>query len=297
MSLYSDLGLTAAASDEELKKAYRKLARKNHPDMNPGDPDAEARFKRISAAWDVLGDPEKRKLYDEFGDDAMRSGFDPEQARAHKRWQEQAAWRPGGRRARSVDQDAEIFESLFGRRPRGPRRGRDMHADLTTDFRTAALGGVRSLTFGDGTTLDVRIPPGVADGGSIRLRGKGAPGVDGPPGDLVITLLVQPDPVFRREGVDLHITLPITIVEAIRGGPVEVPTLDGRVRVGIPKGAQSGQTLRVKERGIKRKDRPAGHLYAHLEIRAPDGAVADEVLDQLAAAYTADVRAALGEGA
>ena len=298
-SYYDELGVSKTATTDEMKKAYRKLARKLHPDLNPGDKASEERFKRVSAAWDVLGDPEKRKLYDEFGEDAGRLGFDPEQARAHKQWQQQSSWRPGGQRAQSMDFDSEMFESLFGRRgraPRGPRKGQDIRADLATDFRSAALGGVRSLTFGDGTNLEVRIPPGVSDGGSIRLRGKGAPGVQGgPPGDLVITLHIEPDPVFQRDGLDLHVELPITVVEAVRGAKVEVPTLTGFVRLRIPAHAQTGQKLRVKEKGIARKDKTPGHLYVHLVVVAPDGEVDDAVLDALAGAYKTDVRQKIKE--
>jgi len=297
-SLYDDLGVAKTASADEIKAAYKKLARKYHPDLNPGDSDAEDRFKRASAAYDVLRDDEKRKLYDEFGEDATRIGFDPEQARAHKRWQEQASWRPGGQRAQSFESDADLFESLFGGRRRGPRKGQDIRADLVTDFRSAALGGVRRLSFGDGRAMDVRIPPGVDDGGSIRLRGQGMPGGDGAPaGDLVITLHVEPDPVFRREGLDLHVDLPITVVEAVRGAGVEVPTLDGRVRLRVPAGSQTGQTLRLKGKGIARSDRAPGDLYAHLVVHAPDGELPDEVLDALAASYKTDVRSALWETA
>ncbi|RME26510.1 MAG: J domain-containing protein [Deltaproteobacteria bacterium] len=295
-SLYDILGVSRTATDAEIKKAYRRLARKHHPDVNPGDPEAEERFQKISAAYDVLGDPKRRALYDEFGEDSTRVGFDPEQARAHKRWQEQTRWRPGGQRARKMDEDADLFEALFGARRRGPARGPDIQAELTTDFMTAALGGRRTLTFSDGRTLDVRIPPGVDDGGSIRLRGKGGPGRNGgPPGDLIITLRVQPHPVFRREGLDLHIDLPITVVEAVRGADIEVPTLDGRVVLKVPPGSQSGQTLRIRDRGVRRKDRPPGHLFAHLIIQAPDGAVDDETLDKLARAYRSDPRRHLWE--
>ncbi len=295
-SLYDALGVSSDASEAEIKKAYKKLARKYHPDLNPGDPVAEERFKTISAAYDVLGDPEKRKLYDEFGEDATRVGFDPEQARAHKRWREQAAWRPGGQRAHGFDFDADLFESLFGGRAAGPRRGRDLHADLVTDFRTAALGGVRTLSFADGRTLDVRIPPGVKDGGSIRLRGQGAPGHEGgPPGDLVITLHVEPDPIFERKGDDLHVEVPITVVEAVRGASIEVPTLNGSIRLKIPPRSQSGQALRVRNKGIARKDRPPGHLYVKLRVMAPDGELSDDVLDALQRAYVRDVRAELKE--
>jgi len=295
-SLYDALGVSRTASDAEIKKAYKKLARKYHPDLNPGDTAAEERFKEVSAAYDVLGDPEKRKLYDEFGEDATRMGFDPEQARAYKQWQQQAAWRPGGRRAQSHDFDADIFESLFGGRRGGPRPGRDLHADLVTDFRSAALGGVRTLTFGDGRTMDVRIPPGVKDGGSIRLRGKGSPGSGGgPPGDLIITLHVEPDPLFRREGDDLHLDVPITVPEAVAGAQIDIPTLTGHVRLKVPPGSQAGQTLRVRGKGIARKDRAPGHLYAHLRVMAPDRPVSDDVLEALRKAYGEDVRAALRE--
>lgn len=291
-SLYDVLGVAKDASAQDIKKAYRRLVRQHHPDVNPGDPGAEERFKKISAAYETLGDEEKRKLYDEFGDDATRLGFDPEKARAYQQWQDRSQWRPGGGRAQSVDMDFDVFEQLFGgRRPTGPRPGPDLHAELATDFRTAALGGVRTLTFADGRSLDVRIPPGVEDGGTIRLRGKGGPGRDGgPPGDLLLTLRVAPHPVFRREGLDLHLDLPLTVPEAIRGTQVDVPVLDGTVRLTVPPGAQNGRKLRLKGRGVHRKGRSPGHLYAHIVVRIPDGEVSDEVLDGLAAAYTSDVR-------
>ncbi len=297
-SLYDILGVSRSAAESEIKKAYRKLARELHPDVNPGDAVAEERFKQVSAAYDVLGDPERRKAYDEFGEDATRVGFNPEEARAHKAWREQAQWRPGQRHARSRDRESEIFESLFGRRQQGPRKGMDLHAELPIDFRTAALGGVHRLTFGDGTTKDVRIPPGVDDGGSIRLRGQGTPGVDGgPPGDLLITLHIEPDPIFRREGLNLHIDLPVTVVEAVRGATIEVPTLTGNVALKVPPGAQTGQTLRLRGRGIPHRKHPPGHLLAHLQVYAPDGPVSDDILSALAAAYSADIRHNLWEDA
>ena len=295
-SLYDTLGVARSASEGEIKKAFKKLARKHHPDLNPGDAEAEERFKAVSAAYDVLGDAKKRKLYDEFGEDASRIGFDPEQARAHKQWQEQAAWRAGGQRARSHDRNADIFEGLFQGRRAGPRPGHDLHADLAIDFRTAALGGVRALSFADGRSMSVRIPAGVADGGSIRLRGKGEPGVSGgPAGDLLITLHVEPDPLYSREGEDLHLDVPITLPEAVAGAQIEVPTLAGVVRLKVPPASQTGQTLRIRGKGIARKGRDAGHLYAHLKVMAPDGPVPPEVLDALRLGYKSDVRAVLQE--
>jgi len=297
-SLYDVLGVSSTASAADIKKAYRKLARQHHPDVNPGDKGAEERFKRVGAAWDVIGDPKRRKLYDEFGEDATKMGFDADQARAHKRWQEQAHWRPGRRRARSAEQEAELFERLFRQRNQGPRKGQDLHADLPTDFRTAVAGGVRSLSFGDGSTLDVRIPPGVEDGGRIRLRGKGAPGFSGgPAGDLVITLHVDSDPIFQRDGQNLRLDLPITVVEAVRGARVEIPTLTGRVALKIPAGAQTGQFLRVKDRGVHRNNKPPGHLLVRLVVQTPDGPVDEEILDRLQSAYRSDLRAHLLDGA
>lgn len=295
-SLYKTLGVAKTASNAEIKKAYKKLARTCHPDLNPGDAAAEEQFKLVSAAYDILGDADKRKLYDEFGEDASRVGFDPEEARAYKKWQEQARWRPEGQRAQSYQADTDLFEGLFGGRRAGPRQGVDVHADLATDFRTAAVGGVRTLTFAGGQSMEVRIPPGVSDGGSIRLRGKGRPGMQGgPPGDLIITLRVEPHPVFRREGDDVHVEVPITVVEAMTGASIEVPTLSGSVRLRVPEKSQTGQTLRVRGRGVARKDRAPGHLYAHLQVRAPDGSVSQEVLEALSKAYLTDIRAELKE--
>jgi DnaJ-class molecular chaperone len=295
-SLYEALGLARSASEDEIKKAFKKLARKHHPDLNPGDARAEERFKSVSAAYDVLGDPEKRKLYDEFGEDATRLGFDPEQARAHKQWQEQAKWRTGGQRARSHDRDADIFESLFEGRRGGPRKGPDLHADLAIDFRTAALGGVRTLSFADGRSMSVRIPAGVDDGGSIRLRGKGGPGLSGgAQGDLIIALHVEPDPLYSRKGQDLHVDVPITIPEAVAGAQIEVPTLAGVVRLKVPAASQTGQALRIRGKGIARKGRAAGDLYFHLRVMAPDGPIAPDVLDALKLGYRSDVRAVLQE--
>lgn len=289
-SLYEILGMARGASAEDLKKAYRKLARKHHPDVNPGDPDAESRFKEISAAWEVLGDPEKRALYDEFGEDATRAGFDPEKARAYKQWQQRADWH-GSDPYAGVDLDDMLRGFRAGRR--GPRRGADLQADLRVDFRTAALGGERVLNLGDGRSLTVRIPPGVMDGEAIRLRGKGRPGSAGAPaGDLRMVVHVDPDPHFRREGLDLHLDLPVTVSEAIRGASLVVPTLAGRVTVTVPPASQSGMTLRLRGKGISRLDRKPGDLYLHLAVHVPDSAP-DEALDALEEAYPTNPRSHL----
>ena len=283
-SLYQALGLTPSASDAELKKAYRQLARKHHPDVNPGDAAAEAAFKRVSAAWEVLGDSEKKKAYDEFGDISLRQGFDPQRARAQQAWQQQGRWGGG-----------DPFDALYGRRrPQGPRKGRDQQSEITTDFRTAALGGVRTITYDNGDRFDVRIPAGVEHGGSIRLRGKGGRGIQGgPPGDLILTIRVAPHPVFRRSGLDLAFDLPLTVVEAIQGARIEVAVLEGAVTITVPPNSQTGQALRLKGRGVTRKGRPPGNLYAHLKVIVPTGELSDELLQEVADAYTDDVRPAL----
>ena len=279
-TLYTILGVADDASDQDIKKAYRKLARELHPDRNP-DPSAEERFKKVGAAYEVLSDETKRALYDEFGEDSLRQGFDPDRARA---WRQQP-FTGGG-----PDME-DLLGSIFGRQA-GPRRGRDIRADLELDFTTAALGGTRHIQFG-GQGFDVRIPAGVSHGGDIRLRGKGGQGFGGGPrGDLLITVHVAPHPHFRREGLDLHVDLPVTVAEAIRGASVELPLLQGRVKLRVPAGSQNGHTLRLRGKGVARKGRTTGDLYVHLVVQVP-GRLDDDVLDAIEAAYEGDVRAAL----
>ena len=290
--LYDVLGVPPDASRDEIRRAYRKLARQYHPDRNPGDAEAERRFKEVNAAHEVLSDPDKRKLYDEFGEDALRAGFDPERARA---WRQYGGRGPGPTGGFGPDFDmGDIFEELFGGSFRGARAGRTIQSEITVDFHTAARGGERELRFADGRSLTVRIPPGVRDGESLRLRGQGEPGPGGP-GDLVLTVRVSPHPVFRREGDDLHLVLPVTVSEAVLGATVEVPTLDGSVKLKVPPGSQSGRRLRLRGKGVHRRGRPAGDLYAELSIRVPE-VVDDRVRQAVAAldeAYASDVRADL----
>ncbi len=302
--LYDALGVRPGAETSEIKKAYRKIAKKYHPDKNPGDEAAEAKFKEASAAYEVLSDSEKRALYDEFGEESLRQGFDAEQARAYKQWQNM-----GGSQGRSANFNGfsggggfdpqDIFGDLFGfgrRAPGGaraanvPLRGDDARAELTIDFMTAVLGGERSIRFSDGKDLQVRIPAGAKDGGTLRLRGQGNPGVNGgPAGDLLLKLHVSPHPLYRREDNDLHMDVPITIVEAIQGGEAIVPTPTGEVKLKIPRGAQSGKKLRLKGKGVARKGKDAGDLYVHLTIHAPENVTQskelEEALKVIAAAY------------
>jgi len=300
--LYEILGVDKTASQDEIKRVYKKLARQYHPDLNPGDATAEEKFKEVSAAYDVLSDVERRAAYDEFGHDATRVGFDPEKARAHQRWQEQAAAARSHGGARGFDDLSDLFGGAFGGRVRdfrtAPRRGVDIEAELTVSFLDAAHGAQRDISLSDpatGERSDIRltIPEGIADGQRIRLRGKGAPGLrGGPPGDLYVTIRVSAHPLFRRDGKDLELELPITVKEAMLGAKVPVPTLDGRVMVTVPAASQTGRKLRLRGKGVT-----GGDLYAVLEVVVPTRSTeaAEAALDTLEALYEGDVRQALWE--
>jgi curved DNA-binding protein len=265
-SLYDILGVAKSASSDAIRSAYRKLARKYHPDVNPGDKAAEERFKKVSAAYDVLSDDKKRAAYDEFGDAALEGGFDANKAREYKRWQ-------SARQQRAADFDQGPiefdFSELFGR-ARGPSKGRDLHAGVDMDLRQAIEGTEMAADLPGHGTVRVRIPPGADTGDTIRIPGKGSPGPrGGPPGDLVIELQVRPHPLLRREGLDLYLTLPVTIEEAYNGASVEVPTFDGPVTLKIPPRSQTHAKLRLRGKGVKRKDR-RGDFMVELEVRMPD---------------------------
>ena len=265
-TLYETLGVSKAASADAIRKTYRKLARRHHPDVNPGDTKAEDMFKRVSAAYEVLSDEKKRAAYDEFGDASLAGGFDAEKARAYTQWQ-------GTRQQRAThfdDGPVEFdFSELFGR-ARGPDRGSDVHATLQMDLRQVVEGAEVSLEIPGQGPVRVRIPPGADNGSIVRIAGKGAPGTrGGPPGDLVIETEVRPHPRLRRDGLDLYLTLPVTLDEAYNGGSVEVPTFDGPVLLKVPARSQTGAKLRLRGKGIARKD-TRGDLLAVLDVRMPD---------------------------
>lgn len=277
-SLYDILGVAKDASADAIRSAYRKLARKHHPDVNPGDKKAEERFKKISAAYDVVSDEKKRAAYDEFGDAALESGFDANKAREYQRWQSARRQRETdfGRGEGPVEFD---FSELFGRAQRGPRRGQDIHAIVPMELRQAVQGGEVAFDVPEQGTVRVRIPPGADTGDVIRLAGKGAPGAKGGTrGDLVIEMEVRDHPHLRRDGLDLHLRLPVRIDEAYNGASIDVPTFDGPVVLKIPPRAQNGAKLRLRGKGIPRKD-TRGDLIVELEVRMPDKAN-----DKLAAA-------------
>ena len=281
---YAALGLAKTASDEEIRKAYKKIAKTSHPDLNPGDATAAERFKAASAAHDLLKDPERRRRFDAGEIDA--SG----QERPERRFYREYAEGPEATYHTSRGFDdfgdySDVFSDLFGGRGRGRRagaegmrmRGPDAHYTLSVGFLEAARGATRRITMPDGSVLDVKIPQGLADGQTIRLRGKGGPGIGGAEaGDALVTVTVDPHEFFVREGEDIRVELPVTIDEAVLGGKVEVPTIDGRVALTIPKGASSGRVLRLRGKGVKR-GASHGDLLVTLKVVLPPGS--DEELE------------------
>jgi curved DNA-binding protein len=307
--LYAILGVPKNADADVVKKAYRKLAGKLHPDKNPGKPDIEARFKEVNHAYDVLGDAKKRQLYDEFGEDGLREGFDPERGRAYKEW---ASRQGRGHRpdagAPAVDLEdlfggssggvSDLFGDLMGRarRPRGPSKGPDLESEITIDFASAVHGATLELRpqGAGGEPVTVRIPPGATEGSRVRIPQQGGPSANGGPrGDLVLNVHVTPHPFFRREDNDVHLDLPITIAEAYHGAKVRVPTLEGAVTLKVPPGSQSGQTVRLRGKGVARKGQPAGDLYVRFMIQIPtsEGGEVATLIDKLGELQSEDPRA------
>ncbi|HEX7152566.1 MAG TPA: J domain-containing protein [Thermoanaerobaculia bacterium] len=302
---YELLGVTKSASDDEIKKAYRNLAKKYHPDKNKGNKEAESKFKEISEAYAVLSDKDKRAQYDRLGREAFGpggqnpfAGFDFSDifggGTAGGRGK-----RGGGRRTTGAPVDfTDLFGDLFGGGgagggfQQGPSRGGDMQAEVSIDFRDAVLGTTAEMR-ANGDRIKVKIPPGTRDGATLRLRGKGSPGGHGgPAGDLNLLVRVRPHPFYQRDGDDIYIDLPITVGEAIRGVEVEAPTIHGPIRVRIPAGAQSGKKLRISGKGVAKKDGGTGDQYCRIQIVIPADAPADAV-DQIEAAYRENPRASL----
>jgi curved DNA-binding protein len=298
---YDVLGVARDASADAIKKAYRAQARKYHPDVNPGDKKAEASFKEAQQAYDILSDPEKRVLYDNYGKAAFE-GVSAGPRSGASEWTARQAG-PGGGYDQSFDFSdffgpgaagaagaAEgdvggggIFEELLGRmrggrgrqRPTGPRPGRNVEANLTIPFLTAIRGGETKFDIeredGKRETLAVKIPPGTESGAKLRLRGQGEPGEHGGPrGDLTLHVNVEPHPYFTRDGRNLSVEVPITVPEATLGAKIEVPTLDGRKALPIPAGTSSGQKLRLRGQGVPASgNKPAGDLFLIPRIVVP----------------------------
>lgn len=278
---YDALGLTKSATADDIKKAYRKLVRTSHPDLHPDDAGAEARFKAISAAYDILKDPKTRARFDAGEIDEL--GAERPQRQYYRDFTEAPdnAYQQGYGFGQNADA-ADIFAEILRNRARAPRggdygargfsaAGADARYSLEVPFLDAARGSQTRITLPDGQGLAVKIPRGTEDGQTLRLRGKGAPGYGGgPPGDALVTIIVRPHPVFRRDGDDVIVTLPITIDEAILGGKVTTPTIDGPVGLTVPPGASSGRVLRLRGRGIARAgQKTKGDQKVELKIVVP----------------------------
>ena len=367
---YKIMGVSKDASQDEVKKAYRKLARKWHPDINPGNKEAEQRFKEISEAYDVIGDEKKRKLYDEFGHEGLQAGFDAEKARQYQQWGsfQQQAQGAGGQGFGRYQTYEDIFGDLFGFgegtggfRAERASRGRDVEHGITIDlvsalkgFRTELsmqmakecpgcrgsgidsssgmstcpmCGGSGRLNVAEGPMhltkpcpqchghgkvgkacpqcggsgqvvgtekINVSIPPGVKEGSKVRIAGKGEPGPNGgKPGDLYLIIHVKPHPLLRRDGNDLHMEIPVTVREAIAGGSITVPTLDGLIKLKVPPKSQNGQILKVKGKGaVKAKSKERGDLMVKLLVKVPqtDAKEILESAEKMDRYYKEDVR-------
>jgi DnaJ-class molecular chaperone len=317
---YAVLGVARTASEAEIRKAYRKLAKSLHPDLNPGDKAAEERFKKVSQAYDLLGDAEKRRRYDAGEIDAQGQ----ERPRGYYRsWSEQPG---GGARAGAAGGGAggdsfaagdldDLLAELFGRgggpgggfggfaggpggaRGTRPVRGQDVRYRLELDLLDAVNGGPRRITLPDGRTLEVKVPPGTRDGRTLRLAGQGQPGRHGgPAGDAYVEIAVRPHPFFTRDGDDLRLDLPVTLKEAVTGAKVRVPTPDGAVMMSLPKGASSGRVLRLRGKGAPDGKGGRGDLLARLMIVLPDPP--DAALERFVETWSggpANPRRALGE--
>jgi DnaJ-class molecular chaperone len=273
-----ELGVARTAGAEDIRRAFRKLAKQYHPDRNPDDKAAEERFKRVSAAFDLLGDEDKRKKFDAGeidadGRDTMRgfAGANPFGQGGGFR----AGPGPGGGQFEDVDLGDILGEMFGGRGGRAGggfnfnQRGHDIRARVELDLEEAINGAKRRIAFSDGRTLEVTIPKGAAEGQVLRLKGQGAPGRAGA-GDALIELAIRPHPVYRREGDNLAMDLPIAVPDAVLGGKVEAPTPDGPVTLSIPPGSNSGSTLRLKGKGMPGPLGRRGDLMARLQVTLPD---------------------------
>jgi molecular chaperone DnaJ len=376
---YEILGIPKSASEEQIKKAYRKLARKWHPDINPGNTDAEQKFKDISMAYDVLGKPEKRKLYDEFGEEGLQSGFDSQKAREYKKWsgfqQDRTNWENRATDFGRYQSYEDIFRDMNGGGEsfyqdygdlHGHRSspGRDIEYDMEIDLVSALKGFETELSMqkqitctrcggigvepqaqkgiclncggtgrvnvargpvnftrtcsqcggkgkigklcshcnGKGSVMDterirVNIPQGVKEGSKVRVAGKGEPGFgDGRPGDLYLIIHIKTHPFLRREDDNLYIEVPVSVGEAMAGGTITIPTLDGQVNLKIPSQSQSGQTLKLKGKGaVDTKTKKKGDLFVKLIVKVPK-TKNSEILDaarKMEKFYTEDIRAGI----
>ncbi|WP_289108398.1 DnaJ C-terminal domain-containing protein [uncultured Dubosiella sp.] len=288
--LYEVLGISKGATEKEIKSAYKKLAKKYHPDLNKG-PEAEAKMKEINKAYEILSDPKKREMYDEFGEKAIEADFNEEILNSYKySWSnqgQQGGFGPGNGWPFGFDDD--FLNNMFGGQggagrgsfyqdysPR-PMKGEDLNATINIDFMKAVQGGPETVSFtiNDGVnppknvTYEVKIPQGIREGQKIRLSGKGLAGLNGgPDGDLYLNVHIRPDQTFRRENEDIYVEIPVDFTDALLGASIDVPTIDGTVSIKIPAGTQPGQKFRLKGKGVKTA-KATGDEYAQIKVTLP----------------------------
>jgi len=287
---YQVLGVARDAKPDDIRSAFRGLAKKNHPDLHPGDKAAEARFKDIAAAYAIVGDEAKRALFDQGKIDA--TGADIHQPPPRDSYRQHAEAGPGFKYDRPWEGgtmgggpggiDEDLFAELFGRRANANRRGGDVNYTLAVPFVDAINGAKKRVVMTDGKALDLTIPPGLKDGQTLRLRGQGHPGVkEGQAGDILVEIRVEPHPVFRRDGNDIASTLPITLGEALAGAKVPVETISGTVNLSIPKASNTGAKLRLRGKGAPHKGGTGDHV---VELKVvlptlPDDAFVQSIVD------------------
>jgi DnaJ-class molecular chaperone len=269
---YEILGVAKTASADDIRKAYRKLAKKLHPDLNPGDKRAEEQFKEVAAANDLLSDPDKRRRFDAGEIDASGAEKAPPNARYYRDYAGESDHPYEGHGAYGdFAQGDDMFAELLRRAAEQARRrpGADLHYELQVEFLDAVNGATRTITLPTGGTLEVTIPPGVEDGQILRLRGKGAPSPgEGEPGDALVQIVVRPHRTFTREGDNILLDLPITVKEAALGAEVRTPTTTGSVMLKIPKRSSTGDMLRLRGKGVKKRD-GAGDELVKLKVMMP----------------------------
>jgi DnaJ-class molecular chaperone len=302
---YKVLGVERSASDEEIKRAYRKLAKKLHPDLNPGNKKIESQFKETTAAYDFLSDAEKRRKYDRGEIDESGQPRAPRHS-GNRSWGGAQQQRRGRTYGFGLEDDADFSEDLFsdffgfGKDQRGSikLKGADVSYQVRVPFLEAVLGTKQRLQLADGKTLEVQLPPGTDTGQTLRLKGQGLPGRGGAPaGDAFIEVTVEPHPIFSRDGNDILVELPITLYEAVLGANINVPTIDGKVSVKVPVGANSGTQLRLRGKGVQAgKGGARGDQYVRLVVMLPREADPElkAAIEKSAKAHPYKVRGKLG---